>query len=188
MTLAPRPDRQIGRRQPDAASGAEHQHDLARGDRPAVAVGVEHRRVALHATRGLGQPDSGRNGKQPRCRHRHLLGEAPGADHGDGPIADRPPRHAVAQPDDRAGDLAARREGQRRLELILAADNQGVDEVDARGSDLEHHGARPRRRLLHLVNHERARRSELGANHLAHWATVGVDGLATTRRIQEDGA
>ena len=51
-------------------------------------------------------------------------------------VAGREPGHARADALDHAGELAARRKRKRRLDLVLAGDDQRVEEIQARRRDL----------------------------------------------------
>jgi hypothetical protein len=109
----------LDRCDPDSASGAEHEQRLSGGKRCAVtqrvvgsAVGQDEGRAFLEAHL-RGKP------REPGRLHLRFLGERAVGGEGHDAIA-RPPRaHAFAHLLDHAGELAPRRERQRRLELVL---------------------------------------------------------------------
>src|SRR5262249_28730226 len=85
--------------------------------------------------------------------------------------------------DDVAGHLAAGREGPRRLDLVLALDEQAVDVVHARCSHRDDHLARPGCRVGPLLDGQLVDRGELGADDGAHGAEHGT----TPRRVWHRG-
>jgi hypothetical protein len=68
-----------------------------------------------------------------------LLDQPAMADHADHPVAWLPVGNALADALDHAGDLTARRERARRLELIFVLDDQDVGKVDRAGLDRDQH-------------------------------------------------
>jgi len=73
------------------------------------------------------------------------------AGHRDHPVAHFPAGDALADALDNAGDLAARREGARRLELVLVLDDQEVGIVDRAGLHRDDHLPLARRRIGDLL-------------------------------------
>ena len=135
MTRAPSATRDVDRREPDAAAGAEHEHRLARRDRRAAGQREPHRAVALHQSRGPIEVE--------RVRHPHQRG---GRDDDVGCVrAEGHREHAVADRDirrrrrrraaDPPGQLHPRRERRRDLDLVVPGDGERVGEVHARGLD-----------------------------------------------------
>ena len=114
-----------------------------------------------------------------------LLGEPAGAGAGGDPVADGPVGDVGADGGDRAGDLAARRERQRRLELVEVLDHQHVGEVDAAGVDVDDDLVRPAARVGDLLDDEVLGRSvgvEDGGAHRAQSTR------SATRRRQPEPA
>ncbi len=150
--------RQIDCRQAHASRGAEDDHPIARfdsGDRSQRVIGravgdAERRRG--HEVDVVGYLGDHRRVQQ--C----LLGERPDECGGRNPLA-RAERHALTDRDDLAGELAARGERHRGLDLILALDHQHVGEVDRRRVHPHHQLPRSRHRIGDLVDDEVFRRS-----------------------------
>ena len=118
----------LDRGKADAAGGAEHEQRLAGAQRAAVAqrmvrspVGEEERRPGdeIHALRQR---------QQPRGLGLHLFGEGAVGGEGDDLVARLEAADSVADFLHHAGELAAGRKGQRRLELVLVLDDQHVRE------------------------------------------------------------
>jgi hypothetical protein len=89
--------------------------------------------------------------------------------------------HEIARPDGRdavtdgfhdAGELAARRKRQRRLELVFVLDDEDVGKVEARRLHGDHDVAGARRRRGHLLNLQPIRRPELGTQQRFHEQTI----------------
>ena len=77
---------------------------------------------------------------------------------------------------DHAGELAARRERERRLGLVLAGDDQRVEEIQADGRDLGHDLARPGDRIGDVREHEVVGGAEAMAENGFHGAARMVRG------------
>ena len=99
--------------------------------RPAAAVGVEPRGHFRQPFRGDGE----------------LLPRRAPARIADDAVARGKPGHAFAQALDGAGEFRARRKRKRRLVLVLAGDDQQVEEIQRRGFDPHHGLARPGHRV-----------------------------------------
>ena len=85
--------------------------------------------------------------------------------HGDG----RDPGADGAHP---TGDLGARRERQRRLELVHVLDDQDIGEVDGAGLDVDDDLTVVGRRVVDLLQHEGLGGPEGLAQHGSHRRTV----------------
>ena len=104
-------------------------------------------------------------------RHHHAAGEAAQAHRGQHALADRQPAGLGSHRHDVPGHLAARHEGERGLDLVLAGHEEAVDEV---------HAGR-------LDGHRHLARAGLGVGPLLHpqdggWAQLVADGRARTGR------
>ena len=91
---------------------------------------------------------------------------------------------AVADRHDVAGHLAARREGQRRLDLVLALHEEAVDEVHAGRPHGHHHLARARLGVGSLLDAELVDGGELGADDGAHGASMARGHRAARARLR----
>ena len=98
----------------------------------------------------------------------HFLREAAIADRDRHAVADFEVRHAFAQRLHDAGDFAARRERQRRLELVLVLEHQHVGKVHAAGLDRDQHLVLSGRRRGHLAQFHFLRRPVMRAKHGFH--------------------
>lgn len=153
----------LHRRQADAAGGAEHQQGF-----PRLQVGALLERVhggAVGHAEGSGGIEVDALGDRHHvvAGHGHLLGEATPAGQRHDPVAGLEVTDLLADGSDGAGGFATRGEGERRLELVLAFDDQGVREVDPGGVHVDQHFV-----LLRL-----------GAGNLfEHQGLGGAEGLA----------
>ncbi|MNF95510.1 hypothetical protein D3C84_782690 [compost metagenome] len=90
-----------------------------------------HRGAIGHAKGGgVGEVHLLRDRQHVIARHCHLLGKAAPAGQGHDPVADLEISDFLAHRADDPRRLATGREGQGRLELVLALDDQGVGKVD----------------------------------------------------------
>src|ERR1019366_6054419 len=71
----------------------------------------------------------------------------------------------------------ARGERQRWLHLVRAADDEPVDEADARSANADQDIAGTRLRIRRLLDHEPIRRPELTADDAAHLISLGISQL-----------
>ncbi len=133
---------------------AEHEKALARPDLRAVFQRVMRGAVGHQEGRRGDEIHFVGDRRYPRFVERDFLGKAAPAAGADDAVADLHPGDALANLDDLAGDLAARREGQRRLELIFVFDDQHVGEIDGRRMDLEQHLALAGFGRRHLLDDE----------------------------------
>ena len=179
--------------QTDAAAGPEDEHRLAGGDDGAPGEGEEHGDVALHEARPLAEADGLGQGEQGLGGHGHLLGEGAQAAPQDA-VANCPCLDAVSHGRYHPGRLAAGHEGQGRLDLIAAADDEGVGEGDARGSHVDHDLPRSRLQGVGVLNLEAVGRPQLPADHTPHLWSVGAGPafqafpLDTRRALRHVGA
>ena len=135
----------LDRGKPDAAAGAVHQQHFARLQPAAIDQRVIRGAVAGEKRRAFGIVE-GRRQRHELRRRRHgliAIGAVPHLD--DDPVADRDALGAVDL-DHIAGRFHARRERQRRLELILARRHQDVRKIDPGGMDGDAHLPRRQRR------------------------------------------
>ncbi len=97
-----------------------------------------HRGAVGHAEGGgAGEVHAFGNRHHVIAGHLDLLGEAAPAGQGHDPVAGPDVGDLFADRGDHPGRLAARGEGEGRLELVLALDDQGVWEVDPCGVHIE---------------------------------------------------
>ena len=95
--------------------------------------------------------------------HDELLGHAAPARQCDDPVARFNPDDVRSDPLDDSGNFAAGREGPRRLDLVLIADQQRVREIDAAGAYADQHLARSGSRLRDFFENERVGSARLFA-------------------------
>src|SRR5205823_1595473 len=96
-------------------------------------------------------------------------------------VADLHRRDPIADGEHAACDLAAGDERQRRLQLVLAAHDQSVDEVHPGGFHVDQDRARRDRRLVDFLDGKVLERPELTAYYAAHsWPST--NGLTPNRR------
>jgi hypothetical protein len=152
----------------DPARGAVHHERLAgaktRGPRQRAVGGAVGDREpgGDHVVHGLGQTRDG-VGRADRG-----LGEAAVSERRHHPLARRQIGHALAAGIDPARDLHARDEGQRRLLLVPALDDQGVGEIEPRGAHANAHLARARLGHGHVLDDQAAGPAQLPADDRAH--------------------
>ena len=141
----------------DAAGRAQHQQRLA---------GLQIRPVLQRVVAGAVGHDEGRGVieghgvgdlHQPRGLQRQFLGHAAPAGVAQHPVADLDVGDPLADRLDDAGDLAARRERPRRLELVLILDNQHVGEVHPHRLDRHNGEAGLGLRARHVLQHQGVR-------------------------------
>ena len=148
---------------PNAAAGAVHQQHFAGLKLAAIDQRVIGRAVAGQKRRALGVVEGRRQRHQLRRRGDGLvaIGAVPHLD--DHPVADRDALGRVDL-DDIAGGLHARRERQRRLELIFAGRHQHVRKIDPGGANGDAHLARRQRRDGKGFQAQALGRAELAAD------------------------
>ena len=162
----------LDRRESGAAGGAEHRERLAgfepgavlqRMQRGAVdhreaggAVEVERVGNLHHALRARS-----RSSRAPRrSRHSRARGRR------------REARHARADALHHAGEFGGRRERERRLDLVLAGDDQRVEEIERRGLHRDDDLAGARRGIGQVLEFEIVGAAEAGAEDGFHRLTV----------------
>ena len=156
------------RRQAHAAGGAQHQQALPGLQRGAVGEGVIGRAVG-HYEGGSGNVvDAVRHRDHAVGVGRDLFGHGTEAGERDHVVAGLEMLHVVADGGNRAGQFAAGREGQVRLELVLVFDDEAVREVHRGGLHVDEHliGADVRRG--HVFDDQRLRWAELLAEQCSH--------------------
>ena len=147
--------------QPDAAAGPQHQHATRPAARPGpVAQGEQAGAVALGERGGPRRVEDVGQRARPSRRHGDLAGEAAQAGRGQHPVPTASPRPR-ARRRHVPGHLAARHEGERRLDLVLPGDEEAVHEVDAGRLDGDHDLARARHRVGPLLHPQHRGRTEL---------------------------
>ena len=119
---------------------------------------------------------------QARRLDLHFLGERAVGGEGDHAVARLASLHAFADFLHHAGHLAARGEGQRRLELVLVLDDQHVGEIQARRLHADDDFARRRPGRGQVLDDQRFRRAELLAEHGFHRVTMRM----SRRRIMTE--
>ena len=128
--------------QADASGGTEHQQGLA-GLQIGALLERMHRGAVGHAEGGGGvEVHARRNRQRVAAGHGNLLGEAAPASERHAPVADLEVADLLSDCGNHARRLAARRERERRLELILALDHQRVREIHPGGMHVEQDLAR----------------------------------------------
>src|SRR6185295_18781866 len=105
---------------------------LAALQRAAIAQGVVRRAVGEEKGGTGDEVHLLRQGQEARRLRFYFLGERAIGREGDDPVTRPHVRHARSDFLYDAGQLAARREGQRRLELVLVLDDEHVGKIDAR--------------------------------------------------------
>ncbi len=98
------------------------------------------------------------------CRHHRFIAVGAVAHLDDHPVADRNALHRSVHLDHIARRLHARRERQRRLELVLARRHQDVRKVDAGGANGDANLARLQRRGGNLLQPQALGRAEFAAD------------------------
>ena len=106
----------------------------------------------------------------PRRVQQRLLGERPD-ERGSRNALARVIRHALTDRDDLSGELAARGERRRSLDLVLAFDQQYVGEVDRRRVHPNHQLSGSRHRIGDLVDDQIFWRAVGMADHGTHQLT-----------------
>jgi hypothetical protein len=141
---------------------------LAGGERGAVAQRVVGGAVGQEKRRPGDEVHLFRQGDQARCFRLHFLGEGAVSGERHHLVARLEAVRARADLLHHAGELAAGRKRQRRLELVLVLDDEHVGKIDARRLHRHHDLARPGARRGDLLDHERIGRAELFAEHRFH--------------------
>src|SRR5262249_48948340 len=162
----------LHRRQPHASGGAEYQQRLAWEQPPTVLERVVRRTVGHHEGGGGREVHAVRDGDEALGVHRDLLGEAAPPSDRHHPVPHAHSGEALAERRDHASHLAARRERQRRLELVLALDDERVREVDAARLDADDHLAPARRTGGDVFNYQALRRAVRLAQDGFHLRTL----------------
>src|SRR5262249_38044128 len=170
---------ELDRREPDAAGGAQHREGLA-----ALERGALDQRVVGGAV------DDGEPGRANELEVRGELDELcgfkresfarrPVRDIADDAVARGERGYAVAHALDRAAELAARRERERRLALIAAGNDQRVIEVEPDRGDAYDRFAGPGRGIRDVGEFEIVGTAEAGAEDGFHGAARFDRGLVT---------
>jgi hypothetical protein len=165
--------------------GAEHPPAFDRSEADPAGGAVDHERLARlqaasPAQRAVGgavgdrEPSGDRIVDRVRKRHDRvdradrLLGEAAVRQRRHDPLARRQANDARAAGIDPAGDLHARDEGQRRLLLVAASDDQGVGEIEPRGAHADAHLARAGLGNRDVLDHQAPRSAQFSTDDCAH--------------------
>jgi hypothetical protein len=158
----------LHRRHAGAAGRAEDQHRLARLQCGPVPQGVQHGAIGVGEGGGGDRIDVVRQGHDILDGRAGQLGEAAMAGHGQNARAGGGAGHALAQRGNGAGHLAPGGEGEGRLRLVLALDDQRVGEIHRCRFDADQHLARARPRRRGLADHQGRGRAEFTAQNGSH--------------------
>ena len=138
--------------------------------------------VAGQKGRALRIVEGRRHRRQLRRRHHRLVAIGAVAHLDDHLVADGNALRRAIDFDDVAGGFHARRERQRRLELILARRHQDVGEIDAGGTDGDTHLPRLQRRGRNFLQPQALGRAELAADDdLRHQAALALRRCSASR-------
>ena len=160
-----------------AAGSAEYGYRLARLEQGAVLQAVQGRAVGDgEAGRNL-VADAVRDGDGVLGLGDDLLAAAIAADIGHHPLPEREVGHPCAESLDHAGNLGSRREGQRRGDLVLVAEQERVEEVEPDGRHFDQDIVRAGLRLRDVFEAQRLRPAKFGKLRNAHrgGSICGVD-------------
>src|SRR5262249_12107049 len=162
---------------PDAAGGAQHRERLAALERGALDQRVVGGAVDDGEAGRANELEVGRKLDEPCGFDREAFACRPIRDIADDAVARRQRGHAIAHALDRAAELAAGRERERRLALIAAGDDQRVIEVEPDRGDAHDGFAGPGRRIRDVGEFEIVGTAEAGAEDGFHGAARFDRGL-----------
>src|SRR5690606_5962473 len=174
--------------QPDAARRAQHEARLPGPEVRSADEGVTAGSVGDRKGGSVLARDVFRHRNERVGSHDDLLRAAAMADHAQHALAGPEYLHSVADFDHRAGDLHPGREGQRRLLLVGADDQQQIGEVHGRSPDLHSHRAGPELGVRELSDLQRVDAFQTGTDQGSHQReasrdlpSAGLAGLSSSR-------
>ncbi len=141
--------------QSDPAGGAEHEQGLARLEPAAIDQCMDRGAVGQEQCRAFGKTAAGGQADRLALVDHDLFRQPAIEIRGDQLVARRPTGDSFADRFDLAGDLAARRERARRLQLIFVLDDEDVGIIDRAGAHPDQQLTRPGDRIGHIVEAER---------------------------------
>ncbi len=134
---------ELDRREPDPARGTEHRQRLAGFEGGTVLERVVAGSIGDGQCRRPVEIEVGGKLDDVIGDNRHAFGGGAEIGVAHDAVAGLERGHAGAYGFDRAGELAARRERERRLGLVFAGDDEGVEKIQPDRRDLGHNLARP---------------------------------------------